>query len=464
MSILFRFLLLAALLLPMASSLFAADPPDGGELAGEGSFLIIRSDEKEHKLLKKTCKVCHREGEMFFFLVTADDEDSLAMAHETLSGKLEAPTSRVVVNPHSATMCLFCHLTPPDEKAEPTAMTFRTLDGKATDRENVADLCRMCHQDAGREHTRVIDDPESAIGDLVVAGLAEEGQSLTCSTCHDMHSKQVSSSSLKLGFKDFAKNSIHIYPHASKGGCLACHTEDMKPFGTPVFFDDDPVQRCVRCHAVRHEAVHATEVFSSEKTYPMDFLNFPLAEDGKTTCSTCHDEPCNEPVSERNRAFLRGGPYSAFTDFCYNCHPKAGDGGLSPHRQVDEKGNIVTSACVFCHIRTEDFELEDPGILAYKFSPLELCVKCHNSSPHPSGINHIVEISPEKKAKLEDYEERHRVFMPIDSKGMISCTTCHNPHDKGVTSGSEALGAEEELRWRVPSFAELCTPCHARYD
>jgi hypothetical protein len=67
-------------------------------------------------------------------------------------------------------------------------------------------------------------------------------------------------------------------------------------------------------------------------------------------------------------------------------------------------------------------------------------------------------------ARLEEYQKRHKVLLPLDEGGRIVCTTCHNPHAKGVLRGEAALGAGELHRWRVPSFAELCTPCHTRYD
>ncbi|TLN08163.1 hypothetical protein FDZ71_10500 [bacterium] len=279
-----------------------------------------------------------------------------------------------------------------------------------------------------------------------------------------MHSKSVGPASIKIAFSDFAKNSVHLFPHSNRAGCLGCHPENMKAFGDPVFTGDDPDKRCQRCHPVNHDSVHSVKVASSAKTFPMDFSTFPLGKDKKTTCSSCHDEPCGEKISVKNPEFLRGGPYSMFTDFCYNCHPKAGPGGLNPHDQVDAAGNIVMTACIFCHTRDASSTPEDPGKLAFRYSPLELCVKCHEPWPHPSGINHVTEIPEKKKKQLDDYVNRHGVKMPIDSKGRVTCTTCHNPHAKGVVTGKSALGAEEEHSWRVPSFAELCTPCHARYD
>jgi hypothetical protein len=432
--------------------------------SGDSELKVVSPEDSDHGLLKKTCLVCHRESKLIFFIVTAKTDEALSKAHETLLGAVTQKTSSAKNNPHASTMCLFCHFTAPEEGEKSETLLFRTLDGNPVGREEVEKLCIMCHPGTVEVHPRVVDSIKKALPDLEKSGLIKNGRSVKCSTCHDMHSKIVGVASVPPEFNDFAKNSTHLFPHSNAAGCLACHPEDMKPFGEPVFTEADPEKRCSRCHVQRHESIHQTKVASSRKTYPMDFSSFPLGPEAKTTCSTCHDEPCNEKIKPRNLSFLRGGPYSMFTDFCYNCHPKAGEGGLSPHAQVDSAGNVVMTSCIFCHIRDPDNSPDDPGILAYRYSPLELCVNCHSTRPHPSGVNHIVEIGEQKKKKLEAYQTRHNLRMPIDAKNRVICTTCHNPHAKGVTSGQAALGAEEEYRWRVPSFAELCTPCHARYD
>lgn len=430
---------------------FAPEAPAAEEGA---AFQVVRPDDEAHSLLPKTCRVCHKEGELRFFIVAAPDAKGLDAAANLLLGGPAAGGAVRRVNPHARTLCLFCHLSEPEPGAPADGMEFRTLDGKPAHHDDVERLCRMCHPAEGWRHRQVNDDePE---GDLAVAKLMKEGDDPVCSTCHDMHAEETGPASLKKSYLDFAENSIHSFPHGNRAGCAACHPRDFAPDAkTPVFREADGIRRCARCHPKSHDKIHPVSVKPTEKTYPMDFLDYPLAADRTMTCSTCHDEPCASGPATGNRDYLRGGPYRTPTDFCYTCHPRSGDGSLSPHKQVDEKGNVLQTSCVFCHVRG--------GGMAYLYSPSELCLRCHDIPNHPD-VNHLVEMDEKRVEKLHAYEKRHNVKLPLDAENRVTCTTCHNPHAKGVVAGEAALGAEEEKRWRVPSFAELCTPCHQRFD
>lgn len=276
-----------------------------------------------------------------------------------------------------------------------------------------------------------------------------------------MHSQDVGPAVVRKGYLAFAAASTRLYPHGSRTGCRACHLT-AEPLG-PTFVEDNPSKRCTRCHTGDHARIHTVDAAPNDDTYPMAFLSYPLDADGKLSCSTCHDHVCRGKSDPANPAFLRGGPYGSTADFCYKCHPRAGLGGLNPHDQVDPKGNVVESVCTFCHKTPPSGDAYDPDELLYVRSSVELCTRCHDQGPHPS-VNHLVEMSEKKQGKLRDYEQRHKVILPLDPQGRIVCATCHNPHDKGVLHGEAALGAGERHKLRVPSFAELCTPCHQRYD
>jgi cytochrome c peroxidase len=89
-----------------------------------------------------------------------------------------------------------------------------------------------------------------------------------------------------------------------------------------------------------------------------------------------------------------------------------------------------------------------------------VCSNCHQIRPHP-GVDHSIHLKGEKLARKDEYEKRHKVSLPLTPDGRIKCSTCHNPHAKGVLKGGAGVGAGS--RWRVPDFREMCAPCHGRY-
>ena len=455
-----RRLTLLCLLLGLAADATADDPP---------AYQIIRPADKAHELLPKTCRVCHKDEVFRFLVIAAPTDDALERVVAVLSGRTAAATGQAAgpANPHTSVACLFCHLQEPAPGAKPETLTFRTMDGSPATLAQVANLCQLCHPEGPKDHAKVLrgrGDPE----EFARAGLPVPGKQILCSSCHEMHAEQVGPSSLRLAYLELAARSTSTYVHGNRAACRACHRQDAPEGSQAGFSEDDATARCTRCHPADHRGTHPMQVKASSETYPMDFLGYPLDGDGQLNCSTCHDHPCRERVDDGNPRFLRGGPYLVSSEFCYRCHPKAGQGALNPHRQVDDKGKIITTTCAFCHRRIPDPEDPEeayfgPEDLVYVHSPVELCLACHDSVPHP-GVNHLVEMAEDRVRKLHAYEERHGVSLPLDRGSQIVCTTCHNPHDKGVLRGKAALGARELNQWRVPSFAELCTPCHARYD
>lgn len=433
------------------------------------TFQVVRPTGEAHELLPKTCSVCHKDSPYQFVVIASTTRDGLDRALQLLSAPALGTVAEKPANPHASVACLFCHMEQPAADADPATLRFRTLSGDDVGVAEVPQLCQMCHPEGDEEHPPVLGRGNTALA-LFEAGLPVSANTVVCTTCHDMHKNEVGPADLRLEYLAFARKNPLSYVHGNRVGCLACHPSELAPDASPVFLQDDPTARCARCHGENHRGVHPMQVAPSEKTYPMDFLAYPLDAAGRLSCSTCHDELCaSQRNQQANPQFLRGGPYINTTDFCYVCHPRAGLGALNPHEQIDEKGKLVTSTCTFCHRIAPDPEdiytaYSGPEDLKFLHSPVELCAGCHESFAHPTGINHLVEMTEQRRKQLIEYETRHRVSMPLDSAKRIVCTTCHNPHAKGVLTDEAALGAGEQHMWRVPSYAELCTPCHTRYD
>ncbi|MHB8764645.1 MAG: hypothetical protein ACYDA8_09985 [Deferrisomatales bacterium] len=448
-------------LIALAALLLLPAPP--APAAGTPPFQVISPEDPAHDLLPKTCGVCHKDDAPAFFVVAARSREALEQARQLLEGS-RAPASATAArpsNPHAPIACLFCHVAEPQPGDPPEEMAFRTASAAAATSATQERLCRLCHPGGQRPHPRVLRTPPAAAA-LAGAGLPVRGAAPGCTTCHDMHGGDAGPAAVRPPYLAFAATSPESFPHGNQAACGACHA----PPGAAGLKPVAPAALCAGCHPGEGLHPHPVGVPSSAQTYPMDFLQYPLDGQGRLTCATCHDHPCSGGPDPRNPSFLRGGPYGTITEFCQRCHPKAGKGALNPHRQVNDQGRVMTSVCVFCHrVVPEAPDGSDfrPKDLAYFYSPVELCLSCHEPTPHPN-VNHLVEMSPAMAQKLRNYEARHRVRLPLDDQGRVVCTTCHNPHDKGVLRGQAALGAGEPKQWRIPAFAELCTPCHARHD
>jgi hypothetical protein len=62
---------------------------------------------------------------------------------------------------------------------------------------------------------------------------------------------------------------------------------------------------------------------------------------------------------------------------------------------------------------------------------------------------------------LEQNEQTLNVTIPLVPRERITCSTCHNPHQKGViTYEPSAKGADAPDRLRIEDPA-LCVVCHA---
>lgn len=435
--------------------------------AAADRYHVIQTTDESHKLLTKTCEVCHKDADRKFFIVTAGDEKELDRALRLLNAPAERREAAVAlslaVNPHTQSVCIFCHVSEPKAGDDPQQMEFRTLFGNLKGPEAEAEVCKLCHPDADRSrHPKVFKSESGAADDLVKAGLKLRNGKTLCTTCHDMHDPAATAYSLRPQVTEFFKSSPKAYPHGLKASCLSCHTALRAKTDVQTFVETEPLKLCIRCHGPDHPA-HGYGMASSDKTYPMDFLGFPLSRDGRLVCQTCHDEPCLEKKDPKTKKLLRGGPYVRTVRMCEKCHPKAGKNALNPHRQLDDKGKPLNEVCVFCHIADPWGGEYGPGNMDYYESPTELCTVCHDGKPHPSR-NHLVAMDSKRLNDLARYQSRHKVELPLGQGDTITCFTCHNPHGKGILSGMQALGAGETKFLRIPSFAEICAPCHKRYD
>ena len=195
----------------------------------------------------------------------------------------------------------------------------------------------------------------------------------------------------------------------------------------------------------------------------------PLS-DGKVYCMSCHDasvlaaKPTNGPRGRRRGAkqkpHLRGGPYEARTDFCFQCHDPKRYERKNAHLQLDDHGDVMLDRCLYCHTEKPDVDRSSFEDIALVNSSETICLGCHTLKPrHTGNIDHMVKPPKPFQARMAKMVEDSEIILPIDRDGKMTCITCHNPHQKGVIpfDRPSAKGADSRYRHRT---AAICTECH----
>jgi hypothetical protein len=266
-----------------------------------------------------------------------------------------------------------------------------------------------------------------------------------------------------------------VNPHFSGKYCNVCHIgESPKAIETQLRYGGDYVELC-KCHGYTGSSyIHPVFIEPSEKKREKIPEDFPL-QDGKLSCVTCHDikRQCedNPPMRQIKHAdrrlyrddlmFLRGGPSRKRTDICFRCHDETRYRKLDPHDQVMDDGTVDPEKCLYCHV-------ERPDVSRATFESVKLigdlktvCQRCHGKMlRHPAGVDHFRKPSGSIFQRLKMLEREYKVILPLDDNGMITCITCHNPHERGVIPEDRpgAKGASEEYRHRIAG--KMCRACH----
>lgn len=251
----------------------------------------------------------------------------------------------------------------------------------------------------------------------------------------------------------------------AKLSCGTCHEGGPTEEHPALKNKKNPSDICKKCHRYGTDGDHHPSDPDSQpvtgKTSVLD-PGFPLVN-GKMECLTCHQMHSEKEHYSGSQYFLRGGPYSGRRDICFKCHKKDSLGGLNPHEQmIGENKDLNRFICLVCHLVTPDPKVDTFKTVKFRASVAFLCWRCHPPMPQEFMDKHFL-----KKPKDGTYQEmirgevKHRIIMPLDSKGRVTCSTCHNPHQPGVMVrewAKKGEGARKRLR---VSGEEICTACHS---
>ncbi len=449
-------ILLLLLLILETTLAYAAGPAPETVIKDLKNTKIIRSQEQPHAILNEACLACHPKERFEFWLLIYKGKAPTVIV-DTPGGKGGgtgdgAPTGKQAppnkYNSHEALACSFCHFD------NPTAATAKFI-------MEIPDLCRLCHPGLEGHHMPEGEQANKISAAIVAGKLPGRDGRVLCTTCHKLHDSTY-------GMRDAYAKVLYEgkvpNPHGNRFLCFACHPGKIKEgVDAPLGDERDIEKMCNGCHGVEgvKKAPHVVGVTSSsESTWRMDYLGYPL-DQGKLICTTCHDEISHRKPDPANPKFLRGGPYAVKDQFCYRCHLEDKDQLTNPHRQIDPFGRIRIESCRFCHRKDPDLlKVKAPGNYELVGDEIGICSNCHPDRPHPDR-NHNVPMGGDKLARKIAYEQRHQVVLPLGEANVVKCSTCHNPHAKGVLKGESGVGAGS--KWRVPDFREVCAPCHGRF-
>ncbi len=161
-------------------------------------------------------------------------------------------------------------------------------------------------------------------------------------------------------------------------------------------------------------------------------------EHGKLVCATCHgveniEDLADDEINKEEAGFLHGGPWQQLDAFCVQCHDEKPMQRLNIHLQLDQNNKLLKEACTYCHIKTPDLEnIPTKNELKLRLPPERICLGCHLKAPHLNVLEHNSEPDDDYKLQIQESEQELNIIMPLDSKGKITCITCHNHHQKGV--------------------------------
>jgi predicted CXXCH cytochrome family protein len=253
---------------------------------------------------------------------------------------------------------------------------------------------------------------------------------------------------------------------AATGGCVQQSSLPLcklSHLGLPPPGDDslfppgiEPSSLCLNCHD--YKTNHHPVDFVPADAYS---IPFPLSEK-RIRCLTCH-EIHGGSGHRGTPKLLRGGPYQDPRTICFKCHRTEGYAAIYPHKMLDSKGNVRKvngkPVCLLCHSKMPNPAGDRTDNVTFRADIGFLCWRCHPPMPYTFFRSHfLVTPSPGTLRNMREAEERLIVALPLVPRGRITCSTCHNPHQRDVIRHEgPAKGADAINRLRLPS---ICSACH----
>jgi predicted CXXCH cytochrome family protein len=408
-------------------------------IEGRGSDLVDYTAEKV-VATPEMCFSCH-DGSI---------ADSRAKAYQTAQHKTNVPPPE-----HMQIPAIF----PLDEQGNMVCATCHTAHGvpsgpdsketifMRTSNRNSA-MCRMCHPDmadASKFHNHPLDTVKQEIPRRLFEEGAYEGDKpnqLVCETCHTAHGSKYESFLIESG--------------RDSSLCLACHGD--KDYRTP-----DGGKKPFHVINVRPVTAKIPEALIE--------AGARIGHDGEIICQSCHKIHRNE--IDRQRLLIQNDQQSAL---CLTCHKDKQviaetkhNLSLSAPGEKNLAGDTVAQAgvCSACHLpHRQARRLEGKTQLSQG-----LCLSCHSKGNNAekaalSGTQHPMAVRPDSTTVNSITD------LPLfddhgfqDRNGVVTCTTCHDPHrwraDSAAGVAEKDSPADRRTSFLRRQAPQICRECHA---
>jgi len=410
-----------------------------------------------------SCLTCHNfHGMQSNRFLLGYKGDSLSERFDGLCRGCHSEDALLRMSPHNLidSKCKMCHSELPESGEIISESEYYEMQRR----------CDFCHGLVAIDHFRSLDP----LADLELSARSEDldltmiNGGYACFSCHDPHGElSMGQDLLKSDYLKLVAVSRNINPHWKNVMCVTCHKDKPQKGAANLLMNGDVNGLCIRCHndQVTKAFLHPVDCEPSEKVHIPD--DMPLS-DGKITCQTCHKSSLQETGEEvsvalrTNSSFLRVDDYSP-ADFCLQCHIQEVFSKVNVHEQLTENGDIRTEMCAGCHFVLPEDDGDPTLTTGWDMDPKVFCLLCHKkeiyTKSHPAGP-HLVEPSRDTLYTLLDAEMRIGAPLPL-YEDKITCSTCHDPHQKGVLkshTGIEVVSGKRGVRARYREI--LCTGCH----
>lgn len=257
-------------------SIFRSSKLEGGVSSSYPPYIFHKPENEEH------CQECHQMS-LTMSEIKTGMEKSCLQCHGDLTSNIH------VHGPVAVGICTVCH----DPESRPNKFRVDKSD---------ADLCYGCHMDR-----KDIDSKKKLMHGPVGAGM--------CTICHDPHSSPFDYQLVKAkteicvmchqedANRWLGQKSLH--PPFKSGDCAGCHDPHSSDFKYNLKAERGEI--CALCHELPVPGHPHEPGKRPQFNLPDDF---PMTNDGRTMCLTCHD-PHGAQGSHLTRR-----------DGCDGCHPK----------------------------------------------------------------------------------------------------------------------------------------------